>query len=110
MLRLLLTQDRSYEEIARSLRMAPGGRQDRAHEALSTLGPDDTSLSASRRAQLTDYLLGQQDDATHDATRAYLADAPAAKAWARVVAGELRPMVAHELPDVDGAAAPAPGG
>ena len=36
-LRLLLTQDRSYDEIARSLRMAPAAVRDRAHEALSAL-------------------------------------------------------------------------
>ena len=107
-LRLLLTQDRSYDEIARSLRMAPAAVRDRAHEAMSSLGPAATSLSATRRAEVSDYLLGQQDGTQADVTREYLADVPAAKAWARVVSGELAPMASGPLPGIpDGAAAAA---
>jgi hypothetical protein len=104
-LRLLLTQDRSYDEIARSLRMAPAAVRDRAHEALSALGPADTPLSSSRRAELTDWMLGQQSTADASRTEEALAGSPAAAAWARVVSGELRPMAADgrlpELPAPD---------
>ncbi len=103
-LRLLLTQDRSYDEIARSLRMAPAAVRDRAHEAMSSLGPSDTSLSTTRRAALSDYLLGQQDSALAADTRDYLAEVPAAKAWARVVTGELAPMASGPLPEIPDAA------
>ena len=104
-LRLLLTQDRSYDEIARSLRMAPAAVRDRAHEALSALGPADTPLSASRRAELTDWLLGQQGAAEAQRTEAAVADSPAALAWARVVSGELKPVAEPgRLPEVPAAA------
>jgi len=107
-LRLLLTQDRSYDEIARSLRMAPAAVRDRAHEAMSSLGPADTSLSATRRAEVSDYLLGQQDSALAGETRDYLAEVPSAKAWARVVSGELAPMASGPLPEIpDAPGAPA---
>ncbi len=102
-LRLLLTQDRSYDEIARSLRMAPAAVRDRAHEAMSSLGPADTHLSSARRAEVSDYLLGQQDSAPAADTRDYLAETPAARAWARVVTGELTPMASGPLPEVPGA-------
>ncbi|HVP01216.1 MAG TPA: sigma-70 region 4 domain-containing protein [Solirubrobacteraceae bacterium] len=106
-LRLLLAQDRSYDEIARSLRMAPAAVRDRAHEAVASLGPADTTLSRTRRAEISDYLLGQQDAAHAADTRQYLAEVPAAKAWARVVAGELGQMASSPLPDIpDGAASP----
>ncbi len=105
-LRLLLTQDRSYDEIARSLRMAPAAVRDRAHEAMSSLGPADTSLSSTRRAEISDYLLGQQDGERADDTREYLAEVPAAKAWARVVSGELSPMASGPLPEIPDAPGP----
>jgi hypothetical protein len=106
-LRLLLTQDRSYDEIARSLRMAPAAVRDRAHGALSALGPAETPLSAGRRGELADWLLGQQSTADAARTQEALAGSPAAAAWARVVAGELRPMASDgRLPEVPGAQAP----
>ncbi len=104
-LRLLLTQERSYEEIARSLRMAPAAVRDRAHEALTTLGPAGGKVDAARRAEITDYLLGQQDDADAARTRAALEDSASERGWARVVAGELRTLASHDLPDVPGGSA-----
>lgn len=104
-LRLLLTQDRSYEEIARSLRMAPAAVRDRAHEAVGTLGPSGGQLDASRRAEITDYLLGQQDGAAAVRTREALERSPSERGWARVVSGELRPLASRELPEVPGPSA-----
>ncbi len=104
-LRLLLTQERSYEEIARSLKMAPAAVRDRAHEALTTIGPASGQPDAGRRAAITDYLLGQQDDADAAQTRAALERSPSERGWARVVSGELRPLASRDLPDVPGASA-----
>ena len=99
-LRLLLTQDRSYDEIARTLRMAPAAVRDRAHEAVATLGPSGGTLKPERRAAIADYLLGQQDDGDAASTRAALEASAAERGWARVVAGELRGVATRDLPDV----------
>jgi hypothetical protein len=105
-LRLLLTQDRSYDEIARSLRMAPAAVRDRAHDALSALGPRDTPLSSGRRAELADWLLGQQSTSDAARTAEALSASPAAAAWARVVRGALKPLAdgdrLPQLPPPDG--------
>jgi hypothetical protein len=104
-LRLLLTQNRSYEEIARSLRMAPAAVRDRAHEALATLGPAGGQVPAERRAQITDYLLGQQDEGEAIETRAALERSAAERGWARVVSSELHGLAEHDLPEVPGPSA-----
>ena len=104
-LRLLLTQERSYDEIARSLRMAPAAVRDRAHEALTTLGPDGGQVGTARRGEITDYLLGQQADGDALATYAALERSPAERGWARVVSGELSTLASRDLPEVPGASA-----
>lgn len=101
-LRLLLTQERSYDEIARSLRMAPAGVRDRAHEALASLGPGDAPVDAAARAQITDYLLGQQDEDEARRTRERLSSSAGARGWARSVCGELAPMAQAPLPEIPG--------
>ena len=104
-LRLLLTQDRSYDEIARSLRMAPAAVRDRAHEAVGTLGPSGGTLKPERRDEITDYLLGQQDEAAAAQTRDALEASASERAWARVVAAELRGLATRDLPEVPDPAA-----
>jgi len=104
-LRLLLTQERSYEEIARSLRMAPAAVRDRAHEALTTLGPAGGQVAPARRAQITDYLLGQQGDSDALGTYEALERSPSERGWARVVSGELSTLATRDLPEVPGASA-----
>jgi hypothetical protein len=104
-LRLLLTQERSYEEIARSLRMAPAAVRDRAHEALTTLGPAGGQVDSARRAQIADYLLGQQSDGDALGTYEALERSPAERGWARVVSGELGTLASRDLPEVPGASA-----
>lgn len=99
-LRLLLTQDRSYDEIARTLRMAPAAVRDRAHEAVGTLGPSGGALKPERRDAITDYLLGQQDDEAAAATRDALEASASERGWARVVAAELRGVATRDLPEV----------
>jgi hypothetical protein len=103
-LRLLLTQDRSYDEIARTLRMAPAAVRDRAREAVATLGPSGTAIAADRRGEIADFLLGQQDEAAESATRSALAESASERGWARVAAAELRGVATRELPEVPGPA------
>lgn len=99
-LRLLLTQEHSYEQIARTLRMAPAAVRDRAHEAVATLGPSGTALAGERRAEIADFLLGQQDEQTAARTRTALSESASERGWARVVAAELRTVATRELPAV----------
>ena len=80
-LRLLLTQERSYDEIARTLRMAPAAVRDRAHEAVGTLGPSGGTLKPERRDAITDYLLGQQAGDDAEATRTALEASAAERGW-----------------------------
>jgi len=97
---LLLKQGKSYHEIAELLGIDADAVRARAHAALDALGPPTAGLTASRRAEVADYLLGQQSDAEREATRDHLAESPAARAWARSVAAELRPLAGGDLPDI----------
>jgi hypothetical protein len=99
-LQLLLKQGRSYDDLSSVLRMDADSVRDRAHLALETLGPD-TDLSDERLDEVSDYLLGQQPASARAQTRDFLADSASGRAWARVVAGELRPLAADGgLPEV----------
>jgi hypothetical protein len=97
---LLLKQGKSYDEIADLLGIDADAVRARAHAALGSLGPSTAGLTASRRAEVADYLLGQQSDAEREATRDHLAESPAARAWARSVAAELRALAGGDLPDI----------
>lgn len=99
-LQLLLKQGRSYDDLSSVLRMDADSVRDRAHLALETLGPD-TDLSDERLDEVSDYLLGQQPASARAQTRDYLAGSASGRAWARVVAGELRPVAPNgELPEI----------
>jgi hypothetical protein len=90
-LQLLLKQGRSYDEIAQLLRIEPSAVRERARAALDALGPDDVDgLSLERQDDVADYLLGQQSASLRASTRAFLEESAPGRAWARVVAGELR--------------------
>jgi Anti-sigma-K factor rskA/Sigma-70, region 4 len=105
-LQLLLKQGRSYEEIAQLLRIEPSAVRERARAALDTLGPDDVDgLSLERQDEVADYLLGQQSASLRASTRAFLEESAPGRAWARVVAGELRPMAGENLPEIPAEAA-----
>src|SRR6478672_397748 len=109
-LQLLLRQGRSYEELSGLLKLEPGAVRERAHRALDALGPDDgASLSDDRRAELSDWLLGQQSGADAERTTAFLAGSGAGRAWARTVGDQLRPVGGDRIPAVpaEGTAAPA---
>jgi hypothetical protein len=105
-LQLVLQQGKGYGEIAELLGLDADAVRTRAHGALQALGPRAAGLTAARRAEAADYLLGQQSESQAQATRAHLAGSAAARAWARAVAGELRSLADVDLPPIpDGAAA-----
>jgi hypothetical protein len=103
-LSLILEKGRGYAQIAALLRLDEGVVRERAHAALDAIGPrDGTPPPAPRRAEIGDYLLGQQTDAEAERTRQYLADSAAGRGWGRVLAGELRGLVNGELPEIPAA-------
>jgi len=101
-LQLLLKQGKSYGEIASVLKIERSAVKARAHDALAALGPEDTDLSEDRRDEVGDFLLGQQDDGQHAATRSFLEGSPEGRAWARVVSSELKELSPTGMPDIPG--------
>jgi hypothetical protein len=100
-LQLLLKQGKAYTELAALLRISPDAVRERAVTALDAMGPrDGAPLPAERRAEIADYLLGQQSASERAATREFLEGSAAGRAWARVVSGELRPLGGDALPDI----------
>jgi hypothetical protein len=100
-LQLLLKQGKAYTELATLLRISPDAVRDRAVTALEALGPrDGAPLAAERRAEIADFLLGQQSASERQETREFLEGSAAGRAWARVVSGELRPLGGDNLPDI----------
>jgi hypothetical protein len=98
-LQLVLQRGRSYEDIAELLSIDRAAVRQRALTALDTLGPR-TGVPEQRRALITDYLLGQLSDDVRDQTRDRLAESPAERAWARVLASELGPLAKGSLPEI----------
>ena len=100
-LQLLLKQGKSFGEIADVLKIERSAVKARAHDALAALGPEDTEdLSEDRRDEIGDFLLGQQDEGQREATRSFLESSPGGRAWARVVASELRELKPEGLPEI----------
>jgi hypothetical protein len=100
-LQLLLKQSKTYEDLAGMLNMDASTVRERAHAALEAIGPDaGRRLAPERRAEVSDYLLGQQSVSQRAATRDHLAGSASARAWARVVADSLRPLAAEPLPEI----------
>lgn len=100
-LQLLLKQGKSYGDLAGLLRISEDAVRDRAHHALDGLGtPDGSGLTEHRRDEIGDYLLGQQSASQRAGTRAYLEGSGPARAWARAVSTELRPLAGDDLPDI----------
>jgi len=105
-LELVLERGRSYDEIADLLGIDAHAVRARAHAAVDALGPNGSGrkLTTARRGELADYLLGQQDEDAAEATREHLAKSSGSRAWARVVAGELKPLGKDNLPEIPDAA------
>ncbi|HWT95565.1 MAG TPA: sigma-70 region 4 domain-containing protein [Solirubrobacteraceae bacterium] len=105
-LQLLLKQGRSYDEIATLLKIEPRAVRERARAGLDALGPEDVEgLALDEQDDVADYLLGQQSASRRAATRDFLAESAAGRAWARAVAGELRPLAGDDLPEIPSDAA-----
>jgi hypothetical protein len=105
-LQLLLKQGRSYDEIAQLLRIEPRAVRERARAALDALGPEDVEdLDLDEQDEIADFLLGQQSASRRAATRELLERSAPGRAWARVVAGELRPLAGDNLPEIPADAA-----
>ena len=109
-LQLVLRQGRTYDEIAKLLKISPSAVRDRALNALDALGPEDAGdLPPEQQDDVGDFLLGQQDAAQRASTKELLEHSPDARRWARDVAGALRdsglagdgglPEIAAEPPD-----------
>ena len=89
-LSLLLSQRKSYAEVATLLQIPPGAVHDRAQAALAVLAPGEArKLTPEERAEVGDYLLGQSGIADRLKIRTYLSDSEPAHNWALAVAGEL---------------------
>jgi len=99
-LQLLLKQGKSYDDLARLLRIEPATVRERARDALDRLGPQDADLDLGEQDEIADYLLGQQTASQRAATRSLLERSAAGRAWARVVAGELRGLAGDGLPEI----------
>jgi hypothetical protein len=112
-LSLLLRQRKSYAEVATLLGIGELAVHDRAHAALAMLAPRRArELSAERRLEIGDYLLGQQPGvAERLRTRTYLTTSEPARAWAAEIAAQISSLAGEHLPEIPagapGAAAPA---
>lgn len=102
---LVLQQDRSYEDLAVLLGISSDAVRERAHRGLERLAPGE-AIEAEERAEVADYLLGQQSVSGREATRALLAASQPARSWALAVAGELAGISSSALPDVPAGDAP----
>ena len=113
-LKLILEQGRGYEELASLLKVDPAAVRTRAHAGLDALGVAGAGeLTPERRAQVADYLLGQQDDGERIVALAELGDSPEAIRWGHALRERLTPLARDPLPELPAVAngngaAPAP--
>jgi hypothetical protein len=107
-LSLLLRRRKSYAEVASLLDIPQQAVHDRAHAALAVLAARQArELSAQRREEVGDYLLGQRAGvAERLATRTYLEGSPEARAWAHALSGELAALTSSPLPEIPGPGEP----
>jgi hypothetical protein len=104
-LQLLLRQGKGYDDLSGLLRLDADEVRSRAYDALDTLGPGAGGLSAERRHEIADWLLGQRDPEEAAATRAFVDGSTAGRVWAHGVARELEPLAGDRLPELPAEAA-----
>ncbi len=102
-LSLLLSQQKSYAQIAESLQLSESDVSERAYRALDELAQPEKSPSARRRSELGDYLLGQQGKEAAAKTQQSLGRSPNDRAWLRAAAAPLAALPAVRLPVIPGA-------
>src|SRR3954466_5002376 len=95
---LVLQRDRSYAQIAELLKISEDAVRARAHAGLSALAPG-VELPADKLAQVSDFLLGQQNGKPRQATRRLLRSSNGAREWAETVRAQLED-VGGALPDL----------
>ncbi|HWD10843.1 MAG TPA: sigma-70 region 4 domain-containing protein [Solirubrobacteraceae bacterium] len=101
-LSLILRQRKSFGEVATLLGIPERAVHDRAHAALAVLAPRHArGLTDAQRADVGDYLLGQQPGvAERLRTRTLLGSSEPARAWAQAIAAELAPLADGALPAI----------
>lgn len=100
-LKLILEQGRGYGELASLLKIDPTAVRTRAHAGLDALGvPGAGELTPEHRAQVADYLLGQQDEGERIVALAELGDSPAAIRWGHALRDRLTPLARDPLPEL----------
>jgi hypothetical protein len=104
-LQLLLRQGKGYDDLSGLLRLDADEVRSRAYDALDTLGPGAGGLSAERRHEIADWLLGQREPEEAAATRAFVDGSTAGRVWAHGVARELEPLAGDRLPELPAEAA-----
>src|SRR3954451_13473290 len=95
---LVLQRERSYAQIAELLKISEDAVRARAHAGLSALAPE-AELPADKLAQISDFLLGQQNGKPRQATRRLLRSSNGAREWAETVRAQLED-VGGNLPDL----------
>jgi hypothetical protein len=101
-LQLVLRQGRSYDAIARALRLDPAAVRRRAHAGLAGLVPPD-GVAIRDRGRVADWLLGQREDGAAD----LVAQEGPARRWAAALRDELEPAATAGLPALPDAPADA---
>lgn len=108
---LILKRGQSYDQLADTLGMPETRVRELAHDALTSLAPVSAgAVDNGWRAQIADYLLGQQAAPEAASTRGHLRRSEAARAWSGSVLDSLEHLYPKgELPTIPaGDSAPEP--
>ena len=99
---LILKRGQGYDQLADKLDMPVGRVRELAVEALTNLAPVSAgAVDEDWRAQLTDYLLNQQQPPEAAATRGHLRRSESARAWSRSVLDSLEHLYVNgDLPAI----------
>lgn len=110
---LVLKRGRSYDQLADTLGMPVERVRALAQETLTELAPvSAAAVDEGWRAEIADYLLGQQEPPEAAATRGHLRRSEAARAWSRSVLDSLEHLYSNgdmpTIPSGDSGPEPAP--
>ncbi len=110
---LILKRGQGYDQLADTLGMPEARVRELARETLTSLAPvSAAAVDEGWRAQIADYLLGQQAPPEAAATRGHLRRSEAARAWSGSVLDSLEHLYPNgDLPTIpagDAGAEPAP--
>lgn len=99
---LILKRGQSYDQLADTLGMPEARVRELAREALTSLAPvSAAAVDEGWRAQIADYLLGQQAAPEAASTRGQLRRSEAARGWSRSVLDSLEHLYPKgELPTI----------